>query len=76
MSNTSITSIKKVIKIGTSKGIALPAKELKALGIDVNDHIKITFEKLPKTTNSDTLPSEYKKFVKQYHKALKDLADR
>ena len=37
-----ITTIQKVIKIGSSRGVTLPAKQLRALGVRDGDEIEVT----------------------------------
>lgn len=71
-----ITSTQKVIKIGSSKGVVLPAKELERLGIDVGSQLKITAEPVAKTDKQAELMSEYDEFVAQYGQTLKNLKDR
>ncbi len=74
----SITTTQKIIKIGTSKGITVPTKELRRLGAEVGDEIKITAElvKPARTNRDDVIMQEYKQFVDQYGETLKNLADR
>lgn len=75
-----ITTIQKVIKIGSSKGVTLPARDLRALGVEAGDEVRITIEQMPPTaTEQATNPSlrqEYDAFKKQYAETLKNLADR
>ncbi len=70
-----ITTTQKVIKIGSSKGITLPAKELKQLGVLPGDHVKVTVSAAPKAPKSQ-VPSEYEAFVEQYGETLKNLSQR
>lgn len=70
----SITTTRSVINIGTSKGITLPAKELKRIGVSTGDQVKVTIS-LANEPN-DKLAGEYRKFVDQYGETLKNLADR
>ncbi len=69
-----ITSIQKIIKIGSSDGVTLPAKELKRANLKAGDEVKITVE--PVQPDTDLLANEYKAFVKQYGATLKNLANR
>ena len=48
-----ITTIQKIIKIGTSRGVTLPAKQLKALNLSDGDEVEITVRKKPTVTLSD-----------------------
>ena len=68
------TTIQNTIKVGTSTGVTLPAKELKRMGIKIGDPLKVTFE--PIAAQPDTLASEYADFKKQYGDTLKNLSGR
>jgi antitoxin component of MazEF toxin-antitoxin module len=70
-----IKSIQKVIRIGTSKGVFLPAKDLNRLGISVGDSVEITAKAI-KQPSIDHISQEYADFKKQYGETLKNLADR
>jgi len=69
-----ITTTQKVIKIGDSAGVTIPAKELKRAGIKPGDEIKISFEL--QTPKPDNILDEYAVFKAQYGETLKNLADR
>ena len=73
-----ITTIQKVIKIGSSRGVTLPARDLRALGIRDGDEVRLTVEQVRpiKQTNKPSLRQDYDDFKKQYGKTLKNLADR
>jgi antitoxin component of MazEF toxin-antitoxin module len=68
----------KVIKIGSSRGVTIPAKDLKNQGITVGDEIKLRWEPVKKKSHNqhDKLMKEYSQFVSEYGQALKNLADR
>ena len=68
------TTIQNTIKIGTSTGVTLPAKEFKRMGLKVGDPVKITFE--PAITKQPTIAEEYADFKQQYGETLKNLAGR
>ena len=70
-----MTTIQKIIRIGSSKGVTLPAKQLKQLGVDINDDVRITVETLHKDPQDD-LMREYKAFVDKYDETLTNLSDR
>ncbi len=70
-----IKSIQKVIKIGSSGGVTIPAKEMKRQGISFGDSVKVTVEVLADEKH-DKLIKEYEQFVKEYGQTLKNLADR
>ena len=73
-----ITTIQKVIKIGSSRGVTLPARDLRALGIRDGDEVRLTVEqvKLIEQANKPSLRQDYDDFKKQYGETLKNLADR
>lgn len=72
-----ITSIQKIISIGSSEGVTLPARDLDALGLTKGDNVKITFDVVDKPSKENiSLIKDYEKFKKQYGTALKNLADR
>ena len=67
-----ITTTQKMIKIGTSRGVTLPAKQLKALGVREGSEVKITVE----AVQGSNVLDEYERFKKQYGETLRNLADR
>ncbi len=69
-----ITTTQKIIKIGDSAGVTIPAKELKRAGIKAGDEVKISFE--PVVPVQDDVMKEYAEFKAQYGETLKNLADR
>ncbi len=70
----SFTTTQKIIKIGTSRGVTIPAKILREMDISDADEIEVEFKAVHK--KSDRLDTEYEKFKKQYGETLKNLADR
>lgn len=70
-----IESTQKVIKIGSSGGVTIPAKEMKRQGITYGDEVKVTVEPVQKD-NQEELMKEYNQFVKEYGQTLKNIADR
>ncbi|MGB3023688.1 MAG: hypothetical protein WBB39_02670 [Candidatus Saccharimonadales bacterium] len=68
-----ITTTQKVIKIGTSRGVTIPAKDLVELGVETGDNVRVTIEPISK---QDSLAQEYDKFKEQYGETLKNLANR
>lgn len=71
-----IQSIQKIIRIGSSGGVTIPAKEMKRQNIKFGDEVKISIEPVKNDRNHAQLMSEYEKFVKRYGQTLKNLADR
>ncbi len=70
-----IQSIQKVIKIGSSGGVTIPAKELKRENITYGDEIRVTIE-VAGQKKHDNLMKEYDRFVSQYGQTLKNLANK
>jgi len=68
-----ITTIQKIIKIGSSQGVTIPAKDLRALGVEAGKEVKITVEPIEKKSN---IADDYEAFKAQYGETLKNLADR
>lgn len=71
-----IRSIQKVIKIGSSTGVTLPAKDLKHAGLKPGDEVEISVQPIKPTSKSTKLDAEYTAFKKQYGETLKNLANR
>lgn len=70
-----IRTIQKIIRIGSSKGVTVPAKQLKQLGVEVGDEVEVTVKKV-QPESSDQVTKEYQQFVAQYGETLENLADR
>ena len=71
-----VTTIQKVIKIGSSRGVTLPAKQLKALGIRDGDEIEITIRKHPVAASNDRALRTANKLLKRYKIEFSHLAKR
>ena len=72
-----IQSIQKVIKIGTSGGVTIPAKELKRQNIAFGDEVEVIVRPLHSTTDSDqTIIASAKKILNTYKKDFVNLANR
>lgn len=69
----SITSIQKVIKVGKSLAVTIPAKQAKAMNIVSGSTIKMTAELVDTSLSSE---DAYRSFKKQYGQTLKNLAKR
>ena len=67
--------VQKIIKIGSSAGVTIPKTQLKELGLEIGDEVKLTLEAVNKPKHTKLL-QEYEDFVKQYGQTLKNLADR
>lgn len=71
-----VTTIQKVIKIGSSRGVTLPAKQLKALGIRDGDEIEITIRKHPAAADNDQVLETANKLLKRHKTEFSNLAKR
>ena len=76
-----ITTIQKVIKIGSSHGMTLPAKQMRALGWQEGDEVRnvvdtVSSAHTPVQPVTDQVRRDYETFTQQYGETLKNLADR
>ncbi|HET9098698.1 MAG TPA: AbrB/MazE/SpoVT family DNA-binding domain-containing protein [Candidatus Saccharimonadales bacterium] len=72
-----IQSIQKVIKIGTSGGVTIPAKELKRQNIAFGDEVEVIVRPLHNKTNADqAIIDSAKKILSTYKQDFNNLAKR
>lgn len=72
-----IQSIQKVIKIGSSGGVTIPAKELKRQNIKFGDEVEVIVRPLRTTTTEDqAVISAAKNILTAYKKDFAHLAKR
>jgi bifunctional DNA-binding transcriptional regulator/antitoxin component of YhaV-PrlF toxin-antitoxin module len=75
-----IRSFQKVIKVGSSGGVLLPAKELKRHNIAIGDEVEVIIYPRPKTppANADDrqVISLARIILEKYHRDFHDLAGR
>ena len=72
-----ITTTQKIIKIGTSRGATLPAKDLKSLGVDVGDEVEITVRKKATGNASDAeVLRAARSILERYKQDFSNLAKR
>lgn len=71
-----MTTTQKIIKIGSSRGVTLPARQLKELGVNVDDEVLITIEAIKKPDQQAEVMQAYKVFAKKYNQTLKNLNNR
>lgn len=73
----SIEAIRKVVKVGSSGMVSVPAKEMKHLGISYGDKLKVTFEPVESPSKEQVeLVALTQKLIKRHKKALKNLSQR
>lgn len=70
------TTVQKAIKIGTSRGVILPAKELKRLGVAENDELELVVRKKTAAVTNEELMATAEGIMTKYRKAFKNLAER
>ena len=72
----SITTTQKIIKIGSSRGITIPAKELKRLGIREGEEIEVTLRTPTTDASNDEVMKAAATIMTQYKQAFDNLAER
>lgn len=70
-----MTTIQKIIKIGSSKGVTLPAKQLKQLGVGVGDEVELVVRKKNTADHSDVIATA-SRILDRYEEDFKNLAAR
>jgi antitoxin component of MazEF toxin-antitoxin module len=73
-----ITSTQKVIKIGSSAGVTIPAKDLKRGNVRVGDEVNIIIEKSRKNPSDENerVLEAAKDILKRYKQDFENLARR
>ena len=74
-----IKSIQKVIKVGSSLAVTIPAKEAAAAGIVAGGDVEFQVTPRPVTdlqSDIEQVAAEYEAFKKEYADTLKHLAQR
>ncbi len=72
-----IQSIQKIIKIGTSGGVTIPAKELKRQNIAIGDEVEVIVRPLHTSSSEDKkILSTAKRILDDYKQDFQNLADR
>lgn len=72
-----IKTIQKVIKIGTSLGVTLPAKDLKRAEIKPGDEVEVTISKVADVNTEEIrkLTKKYEDFKREVDVTIKKLSD-
>jgi antitoxin component of MazEF toxin-antitoxin module len=70
-----ITSVRKIIKVGPSLAVTIPADQAKRAGFEVGSEVDIVM-KPHATPTATTIDAEYRAFKAQYGATLKNLAKR
>ncbi len=71
-----ITTTQKLIKIGSSRGVTIPAKQLKALGAEPGDDLELVIRKKTTTVDTDTAIKTANNLLNRYKKDFHNLANR
>lgn len=73
-----IKTIQTLINIGSSKGVTLPAKDLKHAGIETGDELEVIVRKRDPatTTSNDEVLEAAKKILDDYRQDFENLAKR
>lgn len=72
-----IQSIQKVIRIGSSGGVTIPAKDLKRQNIAFGDEVEVIVRPLHNTNSEDQkVLAAAKKILTDYKKDFENLAER
>jgi antitoxin component of MazEF toxin-antitoxin module len=72
-----IQSIQKIIKIGSSGGVTIPAKELKRQNISFGDEVEVIVRPLHNSSSEDQkVLASAKKILSDYKKDFTNLAKR
>lgn len=72
----SITATQKIIKVGTSLAVTIPAKEAKRLGLKQGDEIEYTARKKAAQASDEAIIQTAKSVLHRYDKDFKNLAKR
>lgn len=71
-----ITTTQKLIKIGTSQGVTLPAKDLKALGVMPGEELEIIVRKKLTHAGDDEVTNKASELLNRYKDDFRKLAQR
>ncbi len=71
-----ITTTQKVIKIGTSQGVTLPAKQLKQLGVKPGDELEVTVRRKVATARDEDVTKTASDLLRRYKQDFHNLAGR
>lgn len=66
----------KVLKIGDSAGVTLPAKQLKAMGIQPGDYVELTVAKHSPELHDAAAMKSAADILSRYNQDFKNLANR
>lgn len=71
------TSVQKVIKIGDSLGVTIPARDVNSLKLKIGENLNLSYWKSPKAPSHKVEVVELtQKLIKRHQKALDNLSQR
>lgn len=75
---TTYTTTQKVIRVGSSGAVTVPAKIMKQLGATYGDQIEVAFRAAPKQVDANKveLVALTQKLIRRHEQALKNLSQR
>ncbi len=71
-----ITSVQKVIKIGSSAGVTIPARDMKAAGIQAGDNVDVTITKLTSDQADTDVIQTAREILERYSQDFTNLSQR
>ncbi len=71
-----IKTIQKVIKVGDSLAVTIPARDARAMNIKAGSELRITAEPVGANDKHSDLMADYQTFVDEYSDTLRNLKDR
>ncbi len=71
-----ITTTQKLIKIGTSRGVTIPAKELKQAGIKEGDEVEVVIRKKQTDITTQEVIEAANAILSRYKEDFSNLAQR
>lgn len=71
-----ITTIQKVIKIGSSRGVTLPARDLRALDVETGDEVELVVRKKTNSAEDNDVAKVAQSLMQRYESDFRNLADR
>lgn len=72
----SITTTQKVIKIGSSRGVTLPAKDLRKLGVKDGESVDLIVRKSVQEVSTQEIVDKAHAILERYNDDFKNLAGR
>ncbi len=72
-----IRSIQRIIKVGDSAAVTIPARDFKHLGVEFGDDIEVTYKRIQKPQEqTEEIVALTQKLINRHERALKNLSQR